>query len=86
MAKKQNPRELMESVLELIAKDIAHIEKLSPEKLSGEVSSCLVRYSDALLKIVKDHDTQRDEEKGKLSKMTNAELAKAAEELIKKSR
>lgn len=84
MAKKQNPRELMDSVLSLIARDIEHIEKLAPEKLSGEVSACLVRYSDALLKIVKDHDSQREDEKAKLSRMSNEELLKAAEALAKK--
>lgn len=86
MAKKQNPRELMSAVLELIAKDIEQIEKVSNEKLSGEVSSCLVRYSDALLKIVKDHDSQKEDEQAKANRLSNEELLKAAEALVKKSK
>lgn len=85
MAKKRDPRELTEAVLALIAKDIDRIESLSPEELAKE-SASLVRYSDALLKHVKDYDTQREDEKAKLGKMSNAELLKAAEELAKKSR
>lgn len=85
MAKKQNPRELLNDVLRLIAKDVEEIETLSAAgKLEGEVAATLVRYSDALLKIVKDSDGQEDAERQKLSNMSPEELkAKAKEALAK---
>jgi hypothetical protein len=79
MAKKQNPRELLNDVLNLISKDVEEIEKLSTAgKLDGEVAATLVKYSDALLKMVKDNDGQEEAEKAKLANMSTDELAEKA--------
>lgn len=85
MAKKQNPRELLEQVLNLMSKDIDEIEKMSG-KLDGEVSASLVRYSDALLKIVKDADNQKEVEREKLSTMSTEELARKAKEYLERKK
>lgn len=85
MAKKPDPRELLNDVLVLIANDVIEIEKLSAAgKLDSDVSSCLVRYSDALLKIVKDVDTQKEAEKNKLANMSSQELAERAKHFMDK--
>ncbi len=85
MAKKPDPRELLNDVLVLIAKDVVEIEKLAEAgKLDSDVSSCLVRYSDALLKIVKDVDTQKEAEKNKLATMSPQELRERAERALGK--
>ena len=85
MAKKQNPRELLNDVLNLISKDIDEIKKQSDSgKLESEVSATLVRYSDALLKIVKDSDAQEDAERSRLSSLSNAELKEKAAEYMRR--
>lgn len=85
MAKKVNARELLNDVLVLIAKDIEEIEKLSDAgKLDSDASSCLTRYSDALLKIVKDADNQADAERQKLANMSNEELKSIARKFVEK--
>lgn len=87
MAKKPDPRELLNDVLVLIAQDVEEIQKLSTAgKLDAEISSCLVRYSDALLKIVKDVDGQKDAEKNKLANMSTSELASKAREYLDKAK
>lgn len=85
MAKKQNPRELLNDVLNLIAKDVDEIQKLSSAgKLDGEVSATLVRYSDALLKIVKDNDSQEEAERSKLANMDGDELIERARQYMER--
>jgi hypothetical protein len=85
MAKKHDPRELLEDVLALIAGDVAEIEKLSGSgKFDSEVSSCLVKYSDALLKIVKDTDGQKEAERNKLANMSPQELKERAQHYLDK--
>lgn len=85
MAKKQNPRELLNQVLSLISHDIDEIEKQANNgKLEGEVAATLVRYSDALLKIVKDNDAQADAERDRLANMSTDELARKANQYLEK--
>lgn len=80
----QDPRELMQQALHLIAKDLDYIETAGKErKLEADEALCLVRYSDSLLKFVKDEDEQEAQEKRKLAKMSTAELVSKAEELAK---
>lgn len=82
MAKKINPRELLEQVLGLIERDVEHIETMQG-KLDGEVAATLVRYSDALLKITKDSDGQAEAERDKLANLSTAELKEKARRFIK---
>lgn len=85
MARKINPRDLLNDVLKLISKDVEEIEKLAAGgKLEGEVASTLVKYSDALLKIVKDKDSRDDDEKRKLASMSTEELMKLAQEFTER--
>lgn len=83
----EDPRELMNQALRLISKDLDYIEEAgSARKLEADEALCLVRYSDALLKFVKDEEEQEVAEKRKLSKMSTAELAAKAEELAQAAR
>lgn len=82
MAKKINPRELLEEVLQLIERDVEEISKLEG-RLDGDVAATLVRYSDALLKITKDKDGQDDQEREKLANLTTAELKEKARRFAK---
>lgn len=84
MAKKRDPREMLTQVLELIAKDIEEIDKASGTKLEPEYSNCLVKYSDALLKIVKDVDAQKDAERSKLANMSTEDLKQLAKQYLEK--
>lgn len=82
MAKKINPRELLEQVLGLIEQDVEEISKIEG-KFDGDVAATLVRYSDALLKITKDSDGQADAEREKLANLSTAELKEKARRFAK---
>lgn len=83
----EDPRELMNQALRLISKDLDFIEQAGENrKLEADEALCLVRYSDSLLKFVKDEEEQDAAEKRKLSKMSTAELAAKAEELAAAAR
>ena len=83
--KKINPRDLMEKALQLIQNEIQCLKESSKEgKLDEKNTTALIRYSDALLKYVKDGIGQEEEEKKAASKMTNEELLAAATKLAKK--
>jgi len=85
MAKKTDARELLDEVLILIAADIDRInEKSNEDQLDAEMSGRLVKYSDALLKITKDSDGQKEAEKSKLANMSNAELSERARQAMEK--
>lgn len=84
---KIDPRDLMERSLQLIENELDFIKEKSKEgKLDAEYTASLVKYSDAVLKYVKDGIVQEEEEKKKLSKMTTEELAALAEEMAKKAK
>jgi hypothetical protein len=76
-----NPRELLNKVLELIARDIAQIDKLSG-KLDHDVALDLVRYSSALLDAVKRLDSDDDDERKRLSKLSTEELKEKARRVL----
>jgi len=85
MAKKHDARDLLEDVLVLIAQDIGRIEeKAAEDQLDSEQSGRLVKYSDALLKITKDADGQRDAEQSRLSNMSKAELMERGRQALEK--
>lgn len=84
---KINPRDLMEQALQLIENELDQIKEASKVgKLDPDYTTALVRYSDSLLKYVKDGIEQEAEEKKKLSKMTDEELAALAAELAAKAK
>lgn len=84
---KINPRDLMEKALQLIEEELYELKDASSEgKLSPENATALVRYSDALLKYVKDGIGQEEEEKKAVSKMSNEELLAAAARLAEKDK
>lgn len=83
MARNKQARPLLTDVINLIARDIEHIEKIEG-KLDAETSTCLVKYSDALLKIVRDEDGQLADERAAVAKMSNEDLAKLAKQLTDK--
>lgn len=83
----EDPREMLQQTLRLMAKDLDFIQDLGQDKkLEGDAALCLVRYGDYLLKCVKDEEEQEAAEKRKLSKMSTAELATKAEELAAAAR
>lgn len=84
MAKKTNPRELLDEVLRLIERDVEEISRLEG-RFDGDVAATLVRYSDALLKITKDKDGQADEERAKLANLSTTELKELARRFSKES-
>jgi len=85
--KPEDPRDLMAQALRLMAKDLDFIEEAGKaRKLEADEALCLVRYSDSLLKFVKDDDGQDAQEKKRLAKMSTAELVAKAEELTKAAR
>lgn len=83
MARKPNPRKLLDEVLILISRDIEEIDKLGAAgKLDSDTANCLTRYSDALLKIVKDSDNRADEERAKLANLSTDELKSIAKKYL----
>lgn len=84
---KIDPRELMEQALQLIENELDQIKTASAlGKLDPDNTTALVRYSDSLLKYVKDGIEQADNEKKKLSKMSDEELAQLAADLAAKAK
>ena len=84
---KIDPRELMEQALQLISAELDQIQTASKAgKLDPDNTTALVRYSDSLLKYVKDGVVQEEDEKRRLSKMSTAELAALAEEFANKAK
>lgn len=84
---KINPRDLMEKALQLIQNEIAFLKAASKEgKLDEKNTTALIRYSDALLKYVKDGIGQEEEEKQTAAKMSSAELVEAAKKLAEKDK
>ena len=83
MARKQKPRDLLNRVLKLISNDIKEIEKLSlVGKLEGDISTTLVKYSDALIKMIKDSDVQEKVENKTVSDMGTDELTEKVEQYM----
>jgi hypothetical protein len=84
---KINPRDLMERALQLIENELDEIKAASANgKLDPDHTTALVRYSDSLLKYVKDGIEQEEEEKKKLSKMSDEELTQLATDLAAKAK
>lgn len=75
----------MEKALQLIQNEIQCLKEASAEgKLDEKNTTALIRYSDALLKYVKDGIGQEEEEKKTASKMSNEDLIAAAKKLAEK--
>lgn len=86
---KQNPNELLESVLGLIAQDIEHIKQsVGKRKLDHDTALDLTRYSKALMEIRDNQKDEEDRDVGDVKKMSDEELyaaAKHAMEVISKN-
>ena len=82
MAKKQDARDMLNQVLSIMAKDIDVIQEM--EVIDGEIAGRLVKYSGALLSVVKDEDGQTSAENSRASKLTTEELAAKAQEFLRK--
>lgn len=77
----------MERALQLIDDELTELRDASKMgKLDPDNTTALIRYSDALLKYVKDGIEQQEEEKKNLSKMSDEELAKLATDLAEKAK
>lgn len=77
----------MEKALQLIAEELLELKDASAMgKLDADNTTALIRYSDALLKYVKDGIGQEEEEKKAVAKMTNEELIAAAAKLAEKDK
>jgi len=82
---KVDPRDLMETVLQLMKEELEELKDASREgKLDSDNTTALIRYGDAIVKYVKEGIKQQEEEKDKLTKMSNEELAKLASDLASK--
>lgn len=78
-----NPRSLLDFVIALIARDLGHISKDGEnKKLVHDTASDLARYSTALLNIIKDLDSQAEESRKGLSRLTTEELMEKAEKVL----
>jgi hypothetical protein len=71
----------LDQVLTLIERDIQQIKKLSG-KLDHDVALDLTRYSSALLDTVKRLDSDDDDERKRLSKLTTEELKEKARKVL----
>lgn len=81
----ENPKLLLDHVVNLIARDIKALYALSEKgKLSSDNALDLVRYSGALLNISKDMSSDEDEFKKSLDKLSLEELLEKSKELEKK--
>ena len=82
-----NPRELMEKALQLIEGEIKHLKDASKlGKLDPENTTALIRYSDAIVKYVKDGLKIKEEEEKTVSKMSTEELAELAAKAAAKAK
>lgn len=79
----KDPRKLLNSIVNLISKDIKEIKK-SVGKLEAGYAGDLVKYSKALLEIISDQDHTKDIEKEKLAKMSSQELKALATKVLTK--
>lgn len=76
----ENPRLLLDHVINLIARDIKFIYQMGEhKKLHHNTASDLVRYSGALLQIIKDFDNQNEDFKKQLQSLSTEDLLKKAE-------
>lgn len=79
--KLKTPRELRDEVLSLIQRDIEEMGH-GQRAFESETAQDLCRYSNALLNIIKDQSNETEDGRKSLSKMTDEELAKKAEEAL----
>lgn len=83
MSATKNPRELLERAMELIHKDLDHLEsKVKTGKLSHDNAQDLARYSTALLSIAKDGDEDEAKKRKSVQQLTPEELEKKAREYL----
>jgi len=87
----EKPRTLMNHVIGLIARDISAIQaqgmiekdgKKLVKKLPHETANDLVRYSVALLNIIRDLDEQDEKNQKTLNEMSDAELIEVTKKAI----
>jgi len=76
---KIDPRDLLEKALQLIEEELYELKDASDMgKLDPNNTTALIRYSEALLKFVKDDISKEEEDSKKAAKMTTEELAQLA--------
>lgn len=84
---KIDPRDLLEKAMQLIEEELFELKDASKMgKLDPNNTTALIRYSEALLKFVKDDISLQEEEKKKLAKMSDEELAQLATNLVTKAK
>lgn len=76
----ENPRVLLDAILQLIARDIKHIQEIKGQ-LPSETAATLCKYSGAVLNVVEDMDENDNKERKKYSSLTTEELKKMVQEL-----
>ena len=82
---KIDPRALLEKALQLIEEELYELKDASDMgKLDPNNTTALIRYSEALLKFVKDDIVQEEEDRKKAAKMSNEELAELAAKMAAK--
>ena len=80
----ENPRQLLNIVINLMAKDIKAIYDLSHKgKLEHEVANDLVRYGTCLLALSKDTDVQYELARKQFGKLSMDELSAKVEIALK---
>jgi ribosomal protein L29 len=85
--KKIDPRDLMETALRIIKEELAELKEASlAGKLDPDNTMALIRYSDALVRYVKDGLKQREDEQSDVKKLSTEELVKEAAELAQKAK
>jgi len=85
--KKIDPRDLMERALELIKEELKELKDASMMgKLDEKNTMALVRYSDALVRYVKEGIKQKEEEQETAAKISTEDLTKMAADLVAKAK
>lgn len=85
--KKIDPRDLMERALELIKEELKELKDASMlGKLDEKNTMALVRYSDALVRYVKEGIKQKEEEQETAAKISTEDLTKMAADLVAKAK
>lgn len=83
MGRNKPARTLLNDVVQIIARDIEEIEKNEGE-VDADMAQRLVKYTDALLKVVKEEEDRLEDERAEVAKMSNEELAALAAKLSEK--
>lgn len=83
MGRSRPARALLEDVVQIIARDIKEIES-KETNVDADMAGRLVKYVDALRKVVQDEEARFESEREAVARLTDEELAALAKQLTEK--